>query len=121
MVVSQQFPLDWQNRPLTSGRLQLHAFVANLTDTAYLRAEVYPYGPASEALGASAKNVMEFSPTSLWSPDAILGTRVYSTSAFQFSVAGDSRLARIELINDSPFASTITSAEWEALYFSRAA
>ena len=31
-----------------------------------------------------------------------------------------SKEARIELINDSPFASTYTSAEWEGLYFSRA-
>lgn len=120
MVLSQQFPLDWQNRPLTSGRLQLHNMTVNLSDTAYLRAEVYPYGAPAAALGGGIKVVTEFSPMVLWSPDAVVGQRAYTDAAFQFSIGGDSRLARIELINDSAFESTVTSAQWEALYFSRA-
>jgi hypothetical protein len=39
---------------------------------------------------------------------------------FTFSVAGRSSDARIELINDTAFDSTITSAQWEGLFFSRA-
>jgi hypothetical protein len=120
VVLSEQFPLDWQNRPLTLGRLQLHSFTVNLVDTAYLRAEVYPYGAAAAALEPGLKSVMEFSPRTLWSPSAAIGERHYLSAPFTFSVAGRSTDARIELINDTPFDSTITSAQWEGLFFSRA-
>jgi hypothetical protein len=117
---SQQYPLDWQNRPLSSGRLQLHAFTVNLVDTGYLRAEVYPYGADAAALEPGLKATYEFSPQVLWSTSAVLGQRSYASGAFTFSVAGRSTDARIELINDTAFDSTITSAQWEGLFFSRA-
>jgi hypothetical protein len=120
IVPSQQFQLDWQNRPLTTGRLQIHAFTVNVTDTAYLRAEVYPYGALAAANQPDLKAVTEFTPQVLWSPTAILGQRSYVSSAFTFSVAGRSSDVRIELINDTAFDSTITSAQWEGLFFSRA-
>jgi hypothetical protein len=120
VVLSEQFPLDWQNRPLTSGRLQVHACTVNLTDTAYLRAVVYPYGLAAYGLEPGLFTSAEFSPQVIWSPLAILGQRAYATQPFTFSVAGHSKAIRIELINDTAFESTITSAEWEGLFFSRA-
>jgi hypothetical protein len=50
----------------------------------------------------------------------VLGERFYGDEPFTFSVAGSSDLARIELINDSPWESTITAAQWEGLFFSKA-
>jgi hypothetical protein len=47
----------------------------NLTDTAYLRAEVYPYGLKAQALEPGLKNITEFSPRVLWSADAVLGQK----------------------------------------------
>lgn len=120
VVPSEQFPLDWQNRPLTDGRLQLHRMTVNLTDTAYLRAEVYPYGTKAQALEAGLKFTEEFNPRTIWSADAVIGQKGYTTDAFSFSIAGRSTDCRIELINDTAFASTITSAQWEGLFFSRA-
>jgi hypothetical protein len=120
VVLSQQFPLDWQNRPLTTGRLQLHTFTVNLVDTGYLRAEVYPYGADAAALQPDLKAVTEFSPRALWSSGAVLAQRGYASGPFTFSVAGRNSDVRMELINDSPFDSTITSAQFEGLYFSRA-
>ena len=120
VVPTRQFPLDWQNRPLTTGRLVLHTFTANLAETAYLRAEVYPYGAAAAALQDGLMSSVEFTPQILGGPYVASDTRFYVTDSFTFSVAGDASLARIELINDGPFGSTITSAQWEALFFNRA-
>lgn len=120
VVLSEQFHLDWQNRPLTSGRLQVHAWTINLTDTAYLRAEVYPYGKAAAELEPGLVAVTEFFPRALWSPLGLVGVRGYASAPFTFSVAGESKLASVDLVNDSPFDSTITSGQFEGLYFSRA-
>lgn len=120
VVISRQFAQDWQNRPLVSGRLQMHKFTVNLTNSVYLRAEVFPYGIGAQALEAGLKAVTEYSPRVIWAPLSIIGGRAYETTAFSFSVAGNSKDARIELINDTPFESTITSAEWSGLYFNAA-
>jgi hypothetical protein len=118
--ISRQFPQDWQGRPLTTGRLQLHTFTANLSDTAYLRAEVYPYGTAAQALEPGLIHTTEFIPRLIGDPTATLGERAYSSDAFNFSVAGNAATTVIDLVNDTPFDSTITSAEWEGLFFTRA-
>jgi hypothetical protein len=89
-------------------------------DTGYLRAEVYPYGADAVALQPDLKAVTEFSPRALWSSGAVLAQRGYASGPFTFSVAGRNSDVRMELINDSPFDSTITSAQFEGLYFSRA-
>jgi hypothetical protein len=120
VTISRQFPNDWQNRPLTTGRLQLHTFTANLTGTAYLRAEVYPYGTGPQALDADLISKIEFSPRKVGDVASILGARSYADGPFTFSVAGDAAQVRIDLINDTAFNSTLTSAEWEGIYFSRA-
>lgn len=125
MVISEQFPTDWQGNKLNTGRLQLHTFTVNLTDTAYTRAEVYPYGKEILSLDPDMKSASVFSEDiftaqSVGSVEAIIGDRSYLTGPFTFSVAGHSKQARIELVNDSPFRSTWTSAEWEGLFFSRA-
>lgn len=120
LVVSKQYPMDWQSRPLTTGRLVMHTFTANVTNTGYLRAEVYPYGKEVTALQPDLMVPIEFRPDILGSAQTLLGKRAYLSDAFTFSVAGSSDLARIELVNDSPFDSTITSGQWVGLYFSTA-
>lgn len=119
-VPSRQFPLDWQNRPLTTGRLQLHTFTLNMTNSAYLRAEVYPYGTDAQALEAGLVHTTLFNPAPLGSALSVIGQRNYADTTFTFSVAGNAAEARVELINDTAFGHTITSAEWEGLFFSRA-
>jgi hypothetical protein len=120
VTVSRQFPVDWQNRPLTTGRLQMHTFTVNLTETTYLRAEVYPYGTGPEALDANLISKVEFSPRVVGDVMAILGQRAYASGPFTFSVGGDASKVQIDLINDTAFDSTLTSAEWEGIFFSRA-
>ena len=120
VVLSQQYPTDYQGNKLTSGRLQLHTFTIRLSDTAYTRAVVYPYGLAAATQDPGLAHVTEFTGRTLGFAENVIGQRAYQTTPFTFSVAGNSKEARIELINDSPFSSTYTSAEWEGLFFSRA-
>lgn len=120
LVPSQQYAQDWQGHLLTSGRLVLHTFTVNMTDTAYTRAEVYPYGADANTLNPGVLSVETFTGKHVGLLDSIIGDQGYFTGPFMFSVAGNSQVARIELINDSPFGSTWTSAEWEGLFFSRA-
>lgn len=120
VVLSRQYPLDYQGKPLTTGRLQLHNFTVNATDTAHLKAVVYPYGRAADELNPGMKHEAIFSGRILGTPGAVLGRPVYHSGAFTFSVSGNSEAVEVELINDSPFASTLTSAQWEGLYWSRA-
>jgi hypothetical protein len=116
----RQFPLDWQNRPLTTGRLQLHTFTVNLTDTAYLRAEVYPYGPGGAGPRARPQVHHRSSPRgSSGAPGRGPRPARYATARSPSRWPAGPR-TRIELINDTAFDSTITSAEWEGLFFSRA-
>jgi hypothetical protein len=41
---SQQFPLDYYGKPLSTGRLQLHTFTVVYDKTGFFNAEVAPYG-----------------------------------------------------------------------------
>jgi hypothetical protein len=123
VTMTEQFPYmteNYRSRPITSGRLQIHAWTVNLINTAYVRAEVHPYGAAATALNPGLMVTTEFSPTALWSPQAVLGQRSYYTGAWQFSAQGKSTDIRVDLVNDSPFEHTIASAQWEGLFFSRA-
>lgn len=120
VTLSRQFPQDWQGRPLTSGRLVIHNVTVNLANTVYLRAEVYPYGAAAAELEPGLKFTTDMHGRILGTPGAALNVPIYYSGPAQFSVAGSADIARIDLVNDSPFASTIVSAEWEGLFFSRA-
>jgi hypothetical protein len=123
VTLTEQFPYmteAYRLKPITSGRLQIHAWTLNLVNTAYLRAEVHPYGIEATALNPAFKAVTEFSPALLGSPTSLLGERTYYTGSWQFSAQGKSTKLRVDLVNDSPFEHTITSAQWEGLFFSRA-
>lgn len=119
VTLSEQFPQDWQGRPLTSGRLVLHTFTVNVTDTAYLRAEVFPYGKEAAALEPGLKFATELGTRTIGTT-SIPDTPIYYNGPFNFSVAAHSKLGVIDLVNDSPFSSTIVSGEWEGLYYNRA-
>ena len=117
---SQQFPLDFQGRPVSTGRLQLHTWTVVYEETAYFRAEISPYGPDAVLLDASTRQVLTFTGRLLGTSSLVTGAPAYHTGSFTFPVGADSRLGVIELVNDSPFGSTWVSAEFEGLFWSRA-
>lgn len=120
--LSQQFPTDYQGRPLTSGRLQMRTVTARHTDSGYYQVEVYPYGrtPRSSLGDAYPVRRVTFNGKSLGTDATILGSPSYTTGSFRAGLAGDSRRVVIKFTNDSYMASTFSSAEWEGLYNSRA-
>lgn len=121
-VFSRQFPMDYQGRPLTTGRLQLRTFTVAYTGTAFFRTEVSPYG---DVAGASIEDVVpaklaEFTGKIVGSSDLILNSPSYSDGAYSFQVYGDAAQATVKLSNDTHVASTFVSAEWEGFFYSRA-
>lgn len=117
---SRQFPMDYQGRPLTTGRLQLHTWSVTYTDTAFFTAEVQPYGDNPNIPEPDRTALIQFSGQLLGEASFQVGRQAYRTGTFTFSVAGEASLATIALSNETPFASTFVSAEWEGLFFSRA-
>ena len=121
-VFSRQFPMDYQGRPLTSGRLQLRTFTVNFTDTAFFRTEVLPYGDIG---GAQIEEILpaklaEFTGKVVGSGDLVLNSPQYSTGSYAFQIYGDAAQAIVKLSNDTHVASTFVSAEWEGFFYSRA-
>ena len=114
---SRQYPLDYQSRPLTTGRLQLTNWSVVYTDTVHFEAVVQPYGP--DAIGIEPI-VTDFTGRLIGTASYRLGQVTYRSGSYTFSVGGDASLATVALQNSSPYASTFVSAEWEGKYWSRA-
>ena len=117
---SRQYPLDYQNRPLTTGRLQLRSWTVSYADTPYFTAEVMPYGSRVVLDDASKFQVYDITSQRVGDADFVLGELSYGTGSSTFSVEADAAVVSITLANDTPFASNFVSAEWEGLFFSRA-
>lgn len=120
--LSQQFPVDYQGRPLTSGRLQMRGLSLRYTDSGYFKVEVLPYGnpPRPGVEGTHPKRVATFTGKVLGTEATVLGMPSYSSGSFPVALAGDSRKVVIRITNDSYMGSTFSSAEWDGLYNSRA-
>lgn len=116
---SEQF-IESRNGAITTGRLMLRTFALYFTDTAYFKTEVAPYGidPLVETVIPS--QLSEFTGKTLGDSALVLNEPVYATGSYAFQVYGDSRVAKVTLVNDSHVQSVFQSAEWEALYHNRA-
>lgn len=118
---SEQFVMN-QDRAITTGRLQLRTFVLYFQDTAFFQTEVAPYGWQS---GGQLESIVpaqlaQFSGKTLGAHSLELGQPVYHTGQYAFQIYGNSREARVRLINDSHVQCRFQSAEWEGLYHNRA-
>ncbi|TAE75118.1 MAG: hypothetical protein EAZ84_09895 [Verrucomicrobia bacterium] len=119
---SRQFPLDYQGRPVSTGRLQLRTFTIYYSNTGFFRTEVKPYGSAAPA------NVEEVVPAKMsnftgkvvGANDLTLNKPSFQTGSYSFQVYGDAAQCEIAVSNDTHVASTLVSAEWEGFYYSRA-
>ncbi|SKB49790.1 phage nozzle protein [Sphingopyxis flava] len=120
MRFSQQFPLDYQGKPLTSGRLQLRTFMVTFVDTPFFTAEVQPYGLYANIADEDKRHVYQITGQRLGEAQMLTGSLSYYSGSQPFSVEADASQALITLINDTPFSSFFVSAEWEGLYYSRA-
>ncbi|MBO9706187.1 MAG: hypothetical protein J7474_11865, partial [Arthrobacter sp.] len=94
-VFSRQFPQDYQLRPLTTGRLQIHTFSVTYTASAYFEAHVQPYG--ADAVGSTDEltQVVPFNGRLIGTASYRLGNLPYRSGTFTFPVAGDASLAYI--------------------------
>jgi hypothetical protein len=117
---SRQFPVDWQGKPMMTGRLQLHNFTLNAVDTVHAVARVYPYGKRVAELHPDLFHEQTLSGLILGTPGTTLGVPSYYNGPFTFAVSSNAAEVWMEVVNDSPFASTFTSGEWEGLFHHRA-
>lgn len=112
--------METQNGAITTGRLMLRTFVVYFQDTAFFQTEVSPYGtdPLVESVVPSA--LSGFTGKTLGAASLLTNTPIFATGKYAFQVYGDSRVAKVTLVNDSHVQSKFVSAEWEALYHNRA-
>lgn len=122
LTFSQQFPLDFQGRVVTTGRLQLRTFTVNFSNTAFFRTEVAPYGAA---MAPDVEDIVpallsQFTGKIVGEEELRLNKPVFHTGSYSFQIYGDASQCSITLSNDTHLASTFVSAEWEGYYFNRA-
>lgn len=109
-----------QSSAVTTGRLMLRTFVLYFQDSAYFKTSVAPYGNDPLVETVVPATLSEFTGKTIGDPGLILNEPVFATGRYAFQVHGDSKSARIKLINDSHVQTVFQSVEWEALYFNRA-
>lgn len=119
---SEQFHLDYQGRPMVSGRLQLRTFSLTYSNTAFFRTEVSPYG---KAMSPDVETVVpallaDFTGKVVGDASLVTGVPATHTGSYAFQVYGDASQATITISNDTHLGATFTSAEWEGFYFNRA-
>jgi hypothetical protein len=118
-VFSEQFMRDRQDNPILTGRLQMRTYTVYFVDTAYFRTEVAPYGDAPDVEEVIPSKLAEFDGKTLGQVDLTGGTPVLSKGAYTFSIWGDSTIAKVSIVNDTPYGLTLQQAEWEGFYFNR--
>jgi hypothetical protein len=89
-------------------------------DTPFFTVEVMPYGPLANIDEASRIQIYQITGQRVGDVGMVTGTMSYHTGAQPFTVAADAAQVFITLVNDTPYSSYWTSAEWEGLFFSRA-
>ena len=116
---SEQFIMNGDTA-ITTGRLQLRTFVVYFTDTAFFKTSVAPYGSDPLVEEVVPAGLSEFTGKTLGAESLVLDSPNFHTGHYAFQVYGNSRVAKVKLVNDVPFQSKFQSAEWEALYQNRA-
>jgi hypothetical protein len=116
---SEQFAY-FNGKALTTGRLMLRTFTLQFARAAFFRTIVDPYGTGVAAEAVVPSQLAEFTGKTLGDAYLLLGTPVYSSGKYTFNIYGNSKIAKVSLMNDSHVQSTFQSVEWEALHFSRA-
>jgi hypothetical protein len=122
LTFSQQFPLDYQGRAVTTGRLQLRTFTINYANTAFFRTEVAPYGAAMdpEVEEIVPALLSQFTGKIVGEEELRLNKPSFQSGAYSFQIYGDAAQSVITLSNDTHLGATFVSAEWEGYYFNRA-
>lgn len=113
---SPQFMKNTQDVPIVTGRLTLSGYTVYFTGTAYFATEVAPYGVAPDVEEVIPSRLSEFDGKTLGKADLVLGSPVFTEGSYTAQVYGDARVARVSLVNDSPYGSTFTQAEWTGIY-----
>lgn len=117
--LSEQFVMN-QDVAITTGRLQIRTFTVYFTDTAYFKVKIDPYGidPAIQEFVPAGGAI--FAGKTLGLASLTLGNPVFRTDRATFQIYGNSKIAKVSLINDTHTPSNFQSAEWEGFYFNRA-
>jgi hypothetical protein len=113
---SPQFMKNTQNVPIVTGRLILSGYTVYFTGTAYFKTEVAPYGGSPDIEEIIPDRIAQFDGKTLGASQLVLGAPVFAEGSYTSQVYGDARVARVSLVNDSPYASTFTQAEWTGIY-----
>ena len=97
--------------PAQSGRLQLRYLTVYFSQAVAFQAQVTPEGRKTY--------VSRYTGKTFSNDTSFLGDQPLTDGHFRFSCRGRGDTTEIKLINDSPFPSAFTSADWEGVYNSR--
>jgi hypothetical protein len=117
---SEQFIQDRAGNSDTTGRLQLRTFAVTYKDSGFFSTKVWPYGSdfAADTEVVIPAALDAFTGRTLGEANLVTGEPAFHTGSYQFYIDGNSKDAKIQLLNDSHLQSTFTSVEWEG-YFSK--
>jgi hypothetical protein len=122
VTFSRQFPLDYQGRAVTTGRLQLRTFTVNYANTGFFATEVAPYGAAMAPAVEEVVPAMlgQFTGKIVGADSLRTNTPAFHTGSYSFQIYGDASQATVTISNETHVGATFVSAEWEGFYFNRA-
>lgn len=113
---SPQHPKNAQGVAILTGSLVLSSWAVHFVDTAYFKTEVAPYGTDPDIEEVAPGYFSEFTGRTLGTDALTLGTPIFGTGSFSFGVRGDSKIATVSLVNDTPYNATFQQAEYVGMY-----
>lgn len=115
---SQQFQMNSNNVAILSGRLQLRNWRVYYSYATVFQVSVDPYGVSPNVVTYVPGNQTTYSATT--TGETALGEPNFQAGMFEIGVFGESKEAKVKLINDTPYPSIFQEAEWEGEYTNRA-
>jgi hypothetical protein len=116
---SEVFMRNAQDVPITTGRLMLRTWTLYYINTAYFRTEVAPYGSSPDTVEVVPGSFANFDGKTLGAPSLVLGTPVRATGSYTFGVFGDASVAKVDIVNNTPYGATFQQAEYEGFWHNR--
>ena len=108
---SKQFLRRENNVAITEGRTQIRNFAVNFNDTGFFTVEVTPENRDTSTYTFTCNVV----------GNAEIGSVNLNDGTFRFAVASQNEKLKMVIKNDTFLPSLFTSAEWEGIFYKRAA
>ena len=117
---SEQFVKNSGGDAVTTGRFMLRTFILYYTRTAFFSTSVAPYGISPDVDDIVPGQLADFTGKTVGQASLIVGEPSFGTGSYAFQIYGNSREAKVSLINNTHVQSSFQSVEIEGFYTNRA-